>query len=365
MISVTTTTNKKRAKQALASPLVFGKTFADLMVTMAHTPTKEWHDAKVVPYGPLQLSPAAKALHYGLEIFEGHKAFRQSDGEVALFRPRLNAIRFNRSATRMAMPTIPEDLQSVATHILVDLLRSWVPDNGGTLYLRPFLIATEPALGVMPATEHLYGLIASLAGNYFNADNGLSIKVEAINTRAAQGGVGFAKTGGNYAAAMASKQQARQEGFNDVLFLDGTSHRFLEELSAMNIFAVQNGTVVTPPINDTILDGITRRSLIELCEDLSIPVEERPLAIDSVVAGIDDGSLTEMMAVGTAASVTPIVTVGYQNQTFRIGNGAPGPIAKMLGKNLTDIQFGRQPDKHEWMQIVERGEYTKRHASGM
>ena len=352
-ISINATTNRDHAAQALNEPLVFGKTFADLMVTMIHTPEDGWHDARIVPYGPMSLSPAAKVLHYGLEIFEGHKAYRQRNNEVALFRPDLNAKRFNRSAERMAMPTVPEALQERLTSTFVDRLRPWVPGGDGTLYLRPYLIATEAALGVMPAAEHLYGLIASPVSNYFNADEGLAIKVETTDTRATRGGVGFAKTGGNYAASMASKQLARKEGFDDVLFLDGIAHRFIEELSAMNIFAVVNGTVITPPINDSILDGITRRSLIELCDDLKIPVEERPLPIDDVVTGIRSGHLTEMMAVGTAVVVSPITRLGYRERTLFIGDGSAGAISRTLRQTLTDIQFGRRPDERGWMHPVQ------------
>jgi branched-chain amino acid aminotransferase len=355
MINVTRPSNPSMAETTLKGELTFGRTFADLMVTIHHDPERGWHDAKVVPFGPLALSPAAKSLHYGLEIFEGHKAFAQPNGDAALFRPELNARRLNVSASRMSMPTIPEEMQLDAIHTLVDAIRAWVPRDGGALYLRPAIIGTEGTIGVAPSTSHLYFIIASPVTAYFSGPlRAIAVKVEANGTRAAKGGVGFAKTGGNYAASMANKKAALNEGFDEVLWLDSKDHRYLEELCAMNVIMLKHQRLVTPPVSETILDGITRRSIITIAKDLGIAVEERPVSIDEVESGIASGVVEEMMAVGTAAAVTPIGRISVNGRAFTIRDGKPGPTTLQLLEALTGIQFGRIPDKYGWMQTVER-----------
>ena len=343
------------ARQALAEPLVFGRVFADLMASARHDPARGWHAAQVGPFQTIPMSPAAKVLHYGLEIFEGHKAYRWPDGSVALFRHRQNAERLNASARRMAMPEVPTQLQIALTEGLVDQLRDWVPNEAGSsLYLRPTLIGTEPALGIGPAQSHLYFIIASPVGPYFSQGfASVSIRVDEKHIRAAPGGVGSAKTGGNYAAGLLAQEQAKADGFDQVLFLDALERRYLEELAGMNVFVLLDGALCTPPLGDTILAGITRRSLFECAADLGIEAREQPLAIDEVLADIRSGRLSEMMAVGTGAIITPIGELGVGGKRIRIGDGQPGPVTTRLYDTLTGIQQGQIDDPYGWMQVVE------------
>jgi len=344
-----------RAADTLAKPLSFGAAFADLMCVVHHHKDQGWHDAAIVPYAPISLSPSAKVLHYGLEVFEGHKAYRWQNGEVALFRPDCNAERLNASAARMRMPTVPLELQREATLRLIDLLRAWVPSvPGSSLYVRPMIIATEPTLGVVPAATHMYLILAALAGPYFAGGfASISIVAETLQPRAVPGGIGEAKTGANYAAGMDAKARAKAAGFDEVLFLDAIEHRYLEELSGMNVFVVEEGKrLVTPPLGGTILRGITRRSILELASDLGLEAEERPLAVDDVVRWIDDGTVTEMMAVGTAAVVTPIGHLTLHGVRHTIRDGSPGPVARKVYDAITGIQYGREPDRRDWMRVV-------------
>lgn len=347
--------SQRRAAESRARLPRFGKDFVDLMAHIHHSAERGWHQAEILPFGPLLLSPAAKALHYGLEIFEGHKAYRWPDNQVALFRPDNNARRMNRSAVKMGLPELPEELQQEVTERLVDAVRDWVPDQpGSSLYLRPTMLATEGALGITPATEHLFFVIAGPAGPYFPGGfASIAVNVERGLIRAAAGGVGDAKTGGNYAAGMAAKARARAAGCDDVLFLDATLHRYIEELSGMNVFVVEGERLLTPPLGGTILPGITRRSLIELAPDLGLAVEERPLAIDDLLDGIRDGRFSEMMAVGTAAVVTPIGALRDDGETVELGDGEPGPVTRKLYDTITGIQYGRLPDHRGWMRVVE------------
>ncbi len=344
----------QRAAESRARFPRFGQDFTDLMVHIHHSDDRGWYRAEILPYGPLLLSPAAKALHYGLEIFEGHKAYRWPDGRVAMFRPDCNARRMNRSAHKMGLPQLPEPLHLAATERLVDAVRDWVPDMpGSSLYLRPTLLATEAALGITPATEHLFFVIAGPAGPYFAGGfASIAVNVERGLIRAAAGGVGDAKTGGNYAAGMAAKARAKAAGCDDVLFLDALQHTYLEELSGMNVFVVDDGRLLTPPLSGTILPGITRQSLIELAPDLGLDVEERPLAIDDLLARIRRGQVTEMMAVGTAAVVTPIGALHDGGERVVLGDGEPGPVTRRLYDTITGIQFGRLPDPYGWMRVV-------------
>ncbi|MCU0692757.1 MAG: branched-chain amino acid aminotransferase, partial [Polyangiaceae bacterium] len=347
MIRVEGVSDRARAAQALAAPLIFGKAFADLMAVAKHTRDLGWHDVAIVPFGPLSLSPAAKVLHYGLEVFEGHKVYRWEDGDVAMFRPDRNAQRLNDSARRMRMPEVPVDLQLAAEDALVDLVRHWVPAGVGcSLYLRPMLIATEGALGVLPASEHLYAVFASPAGPYFpRGFEPISVVAELEQPRAVQGGIGAAKTGGNYGAGIDAKARARDAGFDEVLFLDAHEHRYLEELSGMNVFVVEAGErLVTPPLGGTILAGITRASILELASDLGLQASEHPLDVYEVARAIDAGLITEMLAVGTAAVVTPVGKLTLHGSCHTLGNGTPGPLGRRIYDAITGIQYGRTPD---------------------
>lgn len=341
-----------RAHAALSGPLPFGTVIADLMLRIHHDPERGWHDAVVAPLEPIVLSPAAKVLHYSQEIFEGHKAYRWPGGEIALFRPELNAARFNASARRLGMPEIPEALQLEGIELLVSLLRAWTPPEPGALYIRPTMIGVDPALGVGPSRDQLYYVICCPVGPYFGSFSDIAVLVEEREVRAAPGGVGAAKTGGNYAAGIPAQRRAREAGFDQVLWLDALQHRYIEELNAMNVFVVRDGVLLTPPTSGTILAGITRRSLLTLAREAGITAEERALTIDEVVRGIASGSLTEMFAAGTAVVVTPIGALGYQGRRIEIAPGQPRPVARRLFEALTGIQYGRLPDTHGWMRVV-------------
>ncbi len=341
-------------KAVLANP-GFGTTFSDHMVEIDYDESRGgWFAARVGPYQPIALDPAASVLHYAQEIFEGLKAYRQADGSIALFRPEENAARFNRSADRLAMPNLPEELfiQSICELIAVD--GDWFPSiDGGTLYLRPFMIATEPFLGVRPAKQYKFMLIASPAGNYFKSGApAVSIWVSDY-TRAAPGGTGAAKCGGNYAASLVPTREAFDRGHDQVLFLDAAEHKWVEELGGMNLFFVMaDGSVITPPRRGTILPGITRDSLIALLEEEGLTLREEMYSIDQWREDAATGHLLETMACGTAAVVTPVGKVANHEGEFVIGSGGPGQLTSMLRQKLVGIQNGDMPDPHGWVMKV-------------
>ncbi|MGB3740169.1 MAG: branched-chain amino acid aminotransferase [Pontixanthobacter sp.] len=338
-------------KHAIADP-GFGTVFTDHMVQIDYAADKGWHSPKIGPREPLTLDPACAVLHYAQEIFEGMKAYRHDDGAMALFRPYENARRFNRSAARMAMPNLPEDLFVEAVRQLVMKDREWFPSvEGGALYLRPFMFASEAFLGVRPAREYKFLVIASPVGNYFKSGvPAVNIWVARNHVRAAQGGTGAAKTGGNYAASLVPQAQAIEQGCDQVVFLDAAESRWIEELGGMNLFFVMNdGTVVTPPLNGTILPGITRDSLIALLRAEGRDVREEPYAIDQWRDDARSGRLVETLACGTAAVVTPVGSVTDGDGSFTIGSGGPGQIATSMRAKLVGIQNGTQGDPQGWM----------------
>jgi branched-chain amino acid aminotransferase len=342
------------AKLALSKELGFGKIFADRMFRMRYTDAAGWHEAEIVPYGPLPLDPAAMVLHYGQEIFEGQKAYRWADGRLAMFRPEANAARFNRSARRMCMPEIPEEVQVEATLKLIAVLRDWVPEPPSSLYVRPTMIASEAALGVRPATEYLYYIICSPVGPYFpKGFSPVKVRAEQKYVRAVAGGTGETKTGGNYASSLLALRESKAEGYEQNLWLDAKEHRFVEEIGAMNVLFVYEDRLVTSPLSGSILAGITRDSILRLSKDEGRPVEERALSIDEIVSGIQSGKLTEAFGAGTAAVVSPIGAIGWQGKDYTIGSGQPGPVTTKIYKNLTDIQCGRAPDQHGWVRTIE------------
>jgi branched-chain amino acid aminotransferase len=353
-LRVTARSDAARARAALGGPLPFGKVFADLMVRVEHNAERGWHAGAIVPFGPLELSPAAKVLHYSQEIFEGQKAYAWPGGRVALFRPELNARRLNRSARRMVMPEVPEELQLEALELLVDLVRGWVPREPGTaLYLRPALLGIEPTLGIAPSAQHLYLILAAPVGAYFQAGaGGIAVRVEEREVRAFPGGVGAAKTGGNYAAGLRAQQRAKAAGFDQVLFLGGGGSRRLEEMNGMNVFAVVDGVVCTPPLGDTVLDGITRRSLLELAPALGLRAEERELPLDELLAELRCGRVSELFTSGTGAGLTAVGLLGVGEARVPVGQGGPGPVTRLLGEELSGIQQGRRPDRFGWMRLV-------------
>jgi branched-chain amino acid aminotransferase len=339
-------------REALLVDPGFGKVFTDHMAVIRYTEGQGWHDAKVTARVPLQLDPAASVLHYAQEIFEGMKAYRLADGATALFRPEMNARRFNASAERLAMPTLPEELFLESVRRIVAIDHDWIPAaEGGSLYLRPFMFASEAFLGVRPAHEYLYIVIASSVGAYFKGGaKAVSIWVSEDYTRAAPGGTGAAKCGGNYAASLVAQAQAIEHGCDQVAFLDAAEHRWLEELGGMNLFFVlEDGSMVTPPLRGTILPGITRDSILTLARDQGIAVREEPYAFDQWRADAESGRLIETFACGTAAVVTPVGTVRSVHGDFTIGGGGPGQLTERMRTALTSIQRGTAPDPHGWV----------------
>ena len=338
----------------LANP-GFGRVFTDHMATIRYNEAQGWHDAKIVARAPFQLDSASAVLHYAQEIFEGLKAYRLPDGGAALFRPQANAARFRRSAERMAMVPLPEDLFVESVRAIVRQEADWIPDiDGGALYLRPFMIASEVFLGVKPSTEYLYAVIASSVGAYFKGDApAVTLWVSQDYTRAAPGGTGAAKCGGNYASSLIAQAEATRQGCDQVLFLDAVERRWIEELGGMNIFFVfDDGSIVTPPLTGTILPGITRDSLITLARDMGLTVREEPYAIDQCRADAESGRLIEAFACGTAAVVTPIGTMKLKDGQFQIGSGGPGQTTGRLRQALIDIQRGHASDPHSWLDRV-------------
>lgn len=334
----------------LANP-GFGTNFSDHMVTIDWTEGRGWHDATIGPRGPLSLDPAAAVLHYAQEIFEGLKAYRQADGGMALFRPEANAARFNASARRLAMPELPEETFVAAVEELVRADRDWFPTaEGGSLYLRPFMIATEAFLGVRPAKQYKFLVIASPAGNYFKSGSpAVSIWVSDY-TRAAPGGTGAAKCGGNYAASLVPTAEAFAKGHDQVLFLDAAEHRWVEELGGMNLYFVfDDGSLVTPALTGTILPGITRDSLLALARDEGLAVREDRYSLDQWRADAASGRLVEVFACGTAAVVTPVGKVAGRDGEFVIGSGGPGQLTQKLRNRLVAIQRGEALDPHGWV----------------
>jgi len=336
--------------QVLANP-GFGTSFSDHMVSIDWTEGRGWHDATVGPRQPIALDPACAVLHYAQEIFEGLKAYRQPDGGVALFRPEANAARFNASARRLAMPELPEDVFVESIRQIVAADRDWLPTvEGGSLYLRPFMFASEAFLGVRPAKQYKYLVIASPAGNYFKSGApAVSIWVSDY-TRAAPGGTGAAKCGGNYAASLVPQAEAIARGHDQVVFLDAAEHKWIEELGGMNLYFVfDDGSLVTPALTGTILPGITRDSLLSLARDEGLTVREERYSLDQWREDAASGRLVETFACGTAAVVTPVGKVAGRDGEFTVGSGGPGQLTSKLKERLVAIQRGEAPDPHGWV----------------
>ncbi len=349
-------TDDGRLAEILAEP-GFGTHFTDHMYTAEWTPDAGWHDARITAYGPITLDPATAVLHYAQEIFEGLKAYRRDDGSVWTFRPEANGARLARSARRLALPELPVVDFVASVDRLVTQDQRWVPDAAGekSLYLRPFMFASEKFLGVRPSKHVTYMVIASPAGAYFSTGpKPVAILVSEHYTRAAVGGMGAAKTGGNYASSLAPMQEAIDAGYDQVVFLDAIERRYVEELGGMNLYFVHDdGTIVTPELTGTILEGVTRGSIVELAGTLGHKVEERRFSIDEWRDGVRSGRITEVFACGTAAVVTPVGRLVWADgEVDSSVDGEAGPVTTSVRQALVDLQYGRAEDTFGWMHRV-------------
>ena len=347
-----TTTPKQKPDQ---SNLGFGKYFTDHMLTIDYDPENGWHDAQIVPYGPLSLDPTAMVFHYGQEIFEGMKAYRRPDGKIQLFRPEMNGKRMANSCKRMCMAELPVDdfVQAVTELVLFD--QDWIPTAPATsLYIRPFIIATDPALGVHPSHTYKFVFILSPVGAYFkNGFNTIGIFVEDEYIRAAPGGTGFAKCGGNYAGSLAGQHKAEKMGYSQVLWLDGVHHKYVAEVGAMNMMFIIDNEVITAPLDGTILPGVTRDSCLTILRDWGYKVSERDLSIGDLLAAAKSGALTEAFGCGTAAVISPVGKIGYKDECYEISGNKVGPIQTRLYEQLTGIQWGRVEDTYGWTKVID------------
>lgn len=336
--------------------LAFGKFFTNRMFTQTWTAEAGWHDAKIGPYRPFVLDPSTAVFHYAQEIFEGTKAYRRPDGHINLFRPWENMKRFNRSAARMAMQAVDPEEHLDAIVQLVSLEHEWVPNQeGASLYIRPTLIATEPALGVHASHRYLHFVILSPVGPYFATGfNPVSVFISDDYVRAVRGGVGDAKTGGNYAASLYVSEEVSRLGYQQVLWLDAVERRYVEEVGSMNIAFVYEGKrIVTPALSGSILPGITRDSVLRLAPDLGYPIEEARIDVHEMLRDLGTGAITEAFGLGTAAVVAPVNKFGYKGKEYTVGNGQSGPVAKHLFQTLTDIQYGRIADPYGWTHTIQ------------
>lgn len=357
LVEIVPNTNpvKEEKREKLLEDPGFGTVFSDHMAVAHWSQDKGWHKAQIVARAPFQLDPASAVLHYGQEIFEGLKAYRGKDGRVLLFRPEANARRFSRSADRLAMPEMPEQLFLDCVKELVKIDAAWIPQgDDASLYLRPFMFANEAFLGVRPSREYIFCVIASPSGAYFKGEGKpVTIWVETELSRAAPGGTGAAKCGGNYAASLEAQAKATENGCDQVAFLDVVERRWVEELGGMNVFFVLDGkTLVTPPLKGTILPGITRDSLLVLAKEAGLSVEERGYSFDEWRADAASGRLSEVFACGTAAIITAVGQIRYQGGEFTIADGKAGAVTARLREQLIHLQRGETNDSHDWVSVV-------------
>lgn len=344
----------ERAAQLKQKPdenhLGFGHYYTDHMFILEYNEGKGWHSGRVVPYQNISLDPAAKVFHYGQTVFEGMKAYRTKDG-IKLFRPRKNFERLNKSNKRLSIPQIDEELAYQGLIELLNVDRDWVPSAEGTsLYIRPFIIATEPALGVNPSLSYLFMIIMSPVGAYYaEGVNPVKIHVESHFVRAVAGGVGEAKTAGNYAAGLNAQEEAKEKGYSQVLWLDGVHRKYIEEVGSMNVFFKVNGVVITPQLNGSILDGITRNSVLTLLRHWGVPVEERRISIDELIEAHRNGTLEEAFGTGTAAVISPIGELSYHDEKFEINDGKIGELSAKVYETITGIQNAKIEDPFGWV----------------
>ena len=355
-ISITKTANPK-ARPTDESKLGFGRIFTDHMFMMDYAADKGWYNGRIVPFGPIAIHPASTVLHYGAEIFEGMKAYRAADGTIRMFRPLENVKRLNQSAERLCLPQLDEEGCLDILNTLVELEKDWVPHNDGTsLYIRPFLFGNDPHLGVHAVKEATFVVICSPVGAYYAEGlNPVKIAIESQDVRAVRGGTGYAKCGGNYAASLRAGQRAEEQGYTQVLWLDGVERKYIEEVGAMNVMFKIGGKIVTPALSGSILPGITRKSCLELLKDWGYTVEERQISVDELFEAAANGTLEEAWGTGTAAVVSPIGQLFYNGSTYTLCDGKIGEVAQKLYDNLTGIQWGKIDDAHGWSYTVCNG----------
>lgn len=344
-------TSTPKEKPTDETKLGFGHIFTDHMFIMNYDAGQGWHDARIVPYGNLSLSPASMCLHYGQEIFEGLKAYRTADGSVQLFRPDENFKRMNVSNERMVIPEINEEDMLFALKKLIEIEKDWVPHTeGASLYIRPFIIATDPYVGVKPADHYLFMIILSPSGAYYSTGlNPVKIYVEKKYVRAVRGGTGFAKTAANYAISLKGQEEAHEQDYEQVLWLDGVEQKYVEEVGSMNIFFVIDGEVITPQLTGSVLPGITRKSAIEICKNKGYKVTERRISIEEIAQAYDDGKLDEVFGTGTAAVISPVGHLKWGDKIITINNNEIGSVSQMLYDTLTGIQWGTIEDTFNWI----------------
>ena len=341
----------KNAKEKVdPSTIGFGTHFTDHMFIMDYNKKEGWHNARIVPFGNISLNPAAAVFHYGAEVFEGLKAYRTPNGEVQLFRPDCNIDRINDSAERITLPTLNKEDALEALEKFISIEKDWVPEKYGTsLYIRPFLIATAPELGLHEIDDSQFIIIASPVGNYYKEGiNPVSIMIESEDVRAVRGGTGYAKCGGNYAASNRAAARAEEKGYSQVLWLDGVERKYIEEVGSMNIMFKIAGKIVTPKLTGSVLPGITRRSCIQLLKDWGYEVEERLVSVDEIGEAAKNGTLEEVWGTGTAAVVSPVGKLQYKDKDYIINNFEIGEVTKKLYDELTGIQWGLKEDKYGW-----------------
>ena len=350
-MEIKVTRNTKMGTMPPADKLGFGTVFTDHMFLMDYDSEKGWYDPRIVPFGPLNLSPAANVFHYAAEVFEGLKAYRREDGCVQLFRPMENMNRFKNSAMRMGLPYVDPQMALEAVDALVTMEQDWVPSEPGTsLYVRPFIFATDANLGLHGIKEAVFCIILSPVGSYFK--EGLApvkIMLETEDVRAVKGGTGFAKCGGNYAASNRANERAEDMGFSQVLWLDGVHRKYVEEVGSMNVMFLINDTVVTPELSGSVLPGITRKSCIEMLKDWGYKVEERLLSVDELFDAAKTGALKEAWGAGTAAVISPIGELNFKGTAYKINNSEIGQLSQRLYDELTGIQWGKLEDTYGWV----------------
>ena len=351
-ISFTKTTNPKIMPPV--DKLGFGSIFSDHMFVMDYTDKDSWHNFRIVPYGNIEINPAASCLHYANEVFEGMKAYRWADGSVHLFRPYENAKRINISAERISLPQIPEDIFVEAVREVVKVDKNWVPSGAGTsLYIRPLLFSTDPELALHGIHQAMFIIILSPSASYFaEGIKPVKIMLETEDVRAVRGGTGYTKCGGNYAASNRAGDKALEKGYSQVLWLDGVERKYIEEVGAMNVMFKINGTVVTPALTGSILGGITRKSCLELLKHWGIPAEERLLSVDELIGAAESGKLEEAFGTGTAAVISPIGELAYQGKKYTVNDFKIGTVAQKLYDELTGIQWGTKPDPFGWTETL-------------